>query len=240
LREEATVAHNKMKEASDSVASSQRRDFQESRNLTQAFLEYVAKQPANMGPGTLSPRALSPGGSEVIGMHRAAAILNAGGADYEAYVEGFKKDHPTYDIKRINTSQLNQEIESQYQDQSNAFKADHQIESQYDKNKESLKQKGENLGLREETFQESGLKKEVADQRAQTNERLEARQKEHAQELTPLQEKVEAGRNQTVVGSNLKQIGWSAVSTVGLEKLFDSSKEIPKDKTPHNSPLNRK
>ncbi|MBY0272295.1 MAG: conjugal transfer protein TraG N-terminal domain-containing protein [Alphaproteobacteria bacterium] len=234
LREEATVAHNKMKEASDSVASSQRRDFQESRNLTQALLEYVAKQPINTGPGA------SPGVSNPIGMQRAVAILNAGGAEYEAYVDGFKKDHPTYDIRRINTSQLNQEIESQYQGQSNAFKADHEIESQYDKNTESLKQKGQSLGLREETFQESGLKKEVTNQQAQAKARLKARQKEHAQELIPLQEKVETGRNQTVVGSNLKQIGWSAVSTVGLDELFDSSKEMPKDKTPHNSPLNRK
>jgi conjugal transfer mating pair stabilization protein TraG len=245
LREEATVAHNKMIEASDSVASSQRRDFQESRDLTQVFLEYVAKQPANMGPGALSSKTSSPGVSNPIGMHRAVAILNAGGADYEAYREGFKNAHPAYDIRRVNTSQFNQEIESQYQDRSSTIKADHPIESQYGQNTESINQKGQSLGLTQEKFkgsrsEESGLKKEVADQRAQTNKRLEARQKEHAKEVTPLQEKVDTARNQTVVGSNLKQIGWSAVSTVGLEELFDSSGETPQDKTPHNSPLNRK
>lgn len=229
LREEATVAHNKMKEASDSVASSQRRDFQESRNLTQAFLEYVAKQPANTGPaalspGTLSPRALSPGGSEAIGMHRAAAILNAGGADCEAYREGFQKDHPTYDIRRVNTSQLNQEIENQYQGQSSALKADHQIESQHDKNTESIKQKGQSLGLSKEKFKESGLKKEVAQRYREAEAKIEIRKEIISGKETPLQEKVNTARNETVVGGNIKQI-WEAAHADGNNYLKSLDKK---------------
>jgi len=225
LREEATVAHNKMKEASDSVASSQRRDFQESRNLTQALLEFVAKQPANTGPD---------GASESIGMQRAASILNAGGADYEAYVDGFKKDHPTYDIRRVNTSQFNQEIESQYRDQSRALKADQQIESQHGQNTQVLKQKGQNLGLKEETFKgsrpqesrfkESGLKEEVAQKHRDAGINIEIRKEVIADKETPLQEKVDTARNETVVGGNIKQI-WEAAHADGYNYLKSLDKE---------------
>lgn len=240
LREEATVAHNQMIEASDSVASSQRQDFQESRDLTQIFLEYVAKQPANTESETLSPKTSSPGvlNSEAspIGMHRAVAILNTGGADYEAYRERFKKNHPAYDIRRVNTSQFSQDLESQYQDQSRALKADHQVESQHGQNKESIKQKGQSLGLTQEKFkesgfhesqsqgsrsqesrfkesrsQESGLKEEVAQMHRDAGVSLEIRKEVISGKETPLQEKADTARNETVVGGNIKQT-WNSGS----------------------------
>jgi hypothetical protein len=237
LREEATVAHNKMKEASDSVASSQRRDFQESRNLTQAFLEYVAKQPVNTGPEALSPGTLGSGisnheaspGMSPIGMPRAASILNVGGADYEAYVDGFKKDHPTYDIRRINTSQLNQEIESQYQGQSSTLKADHQIESQHSQNTESINQKGQSMGLtqdkfKESRFQESGLKEEIAQRHREAEAKIEIRKEVIPDKETPLQEKVDTARNETVVGGNIKQT-WGAAHADGYNYLKSLDKK---------------
>jgi len=236
LREEATVAHNKMIEASDSVASSQRRDFQESRNLTQVFLEYVAKQPVNTGPGVLSSGAnpdtspeASPG-TNPIGMHRAAAILNAGGADYEAYLDGFKKDHPSYEIRRVNTSQFNQEIESQYQGQSSALKSDHQIESQHDQNKEFIKQKGQSLGLTQETFKESGLKEEVAQKHREAEAKIEVRKEVNVDKETPLQEKVDTAREENVVWDNMKQI-WSPGSEAAIEG-YNYLNSLPQENSP--------
>ncbi|MDI9635780.1 conjugal transfer protein TraG N-terminal domain-containing protein [Geitlerinema splendidum] len=236
LREEATVAHNKMIEASDSVASSQRRDFQESRNLTQALLEYVAKQPANTGPGALSPGDSSPGASlgvsNPIGMPRAAAILNAGGAEYEAYVDGFKKDYPTYDIRRINTSQLNQEIESQYQGQSSVLKVDHQIESQHDQNTESIKQKGKNLGLTQAKFKKSGLKEEVAQRHREAEAKIEVRKEVIADKEAPLQEKVDTAREGNIVWDNMKQT-WKAAHADGdnyLKSLDKKNSPQPPEK----------
>lgn len=271
LREEATIAHNQMIEASDSAASSQRQDFQESRDLTQIFLEYVAQQPINNeSNGDSSSKALSSGASlggsslgtsseaspgtslevRLIGMHRAVAILNAGGAEYEAYRERFKKDHPAYDIRRVNTSQFNQGIENQYQAQSNALKSDNQIESQHGKNVQSIKQKGQSLGLREETFKESrlkesrfkgsrpqesqsqgsGLKEEIAQMHRDAGVSLEIRKEVISGKETPLQEKVDTARNETVGGGNFKQI-WSS----GLEAAaegYNYLKSLDKKNSP--------
>lgn len=229
LREEATVAHNKMIEASDSVVSSQRRDFQESRNLTQALLEYVAKQPANTGPGALSSGA-SPEAS-LIGMNRAASILNAGGADYEVYLEGFKKAHSAYDIKRVNTSQFNQEIESQYQDKSSALKADHQIESQHGKNMEFINQKGQSLGLTQEKFKESGLKEEVTQRHREAGINIEIRKEVIADKEAPLQEKVDTAREGNIVWDNIKQT-WNPVSEAATADGYNYLKSLDKKNSP--------
>lgn len=232
LREETNLAHTAVKEASDSVASSQRRDFQESRDMTQPFLEYVAKQPANNGPGASS----SP-----MGMDRAVAILNSGGSEYEAYREGFKKANPAYDIQRVNTSGAQRNFESQYQAQSNALKTNHSPESQHVQNKKSVEQKGVNLGLTQETFKDSGLKQEIAQKHEETATNFGKRKKEIADQTTPLQKEFNTARNETVVGGNIKQIGKFVVSTLGPEGLgLNPSVEVPHDKPPHNSPLKRK
>lgn len=225
LREEATVAHNKMKEASDSVTSSQRRDVQESRDMTQPFLEYVAKQPANTGPNGAS----SPGTSSLIGMDRAVSILNTGGADYEAYREGFNKAHPTYDIQRVNTSQFQQGIESQYQAQSSTLKADHSLEAQHAQNRHFINQKGQNLRLSEETFQKTPVKNEVEKQHKRSNESLEARREEFTEKVVPLMQKVNTAREGNVVWGNIKQT-WSSTS----EAAVDGYNYL--DKIPRNFP----
>ncbi|KAB2833481.1 MAG: hypothetical protein F9K49_06530, partial [Caedimonadaceae bacterium] len=66
LRDEASVAHTQVKEVSDSFATNQRNDIQESRDFTRNFLEYVANQPVNRGPEPTPGDASS---QEKIGMN---------------------------------------------------------------------------------------------------------------------------------------------------------------------------
>ncbi|HUX78537.1 MAG TPA: hypothetical protein VMW10_02145, partial [Alphaproteobacteria bacterium] len=207
LREEATVAHTRMKEASESFASSQRHDFQETRDVTQSFLEYVAKQPVNSGPNSAS----SP-----IGMDQAVAILNAGGSEYETYRDGFKKAHPTYDIQRVNISQAQQSLESQYQAQSNALKADHFPESQYAQNRQSIKRQGQNLGLNQEKFNETPVRQEVKKQHERANDGLDVRKEEFTEQVVPLMHMVNTTREENVVWDNMKQT-WSSTSEAAAD-----------------------
>ncbi len=229
LREEATVAHSKMKEASDSVASSQRRDLQESRDFTQSFLEYVANQPVNQGPN---------GSSSSIGGDRAAAILSKGGAECETYREGFEKIHPAYDIQRVNTSQLQQGMQSQYQSQSNALKADHSMESQHAQDKQSIEQKGQNLGLTQEKFKESGLRQEVANRYKHASDKFKAKQQEHAGKAAPLEKKVDDAREENIIVGNLSNI---LVGESYLEKALKAEKAAQEaaQKTLQPTPLKK-
>jgi len=144
-------------------------------------------------------------------MRRAVSILNAGGAEYEAYREGFQNAQPAYDIQRVNTAQFNQGIESQYQRHSSALKADHALESQYGQSTESITQKGQSLGLKEETFNEFKLKNEVAESHKDAGIALEIRRETHAEKIVPLEEKVDTGRDETVLWGNIKQI-WNSGS----------------------------
>lgn len=212
----------------DSVASSQRRDFQESRDMTQTFLEYVAKQPANNGPG---------GASSLLGGDRVVAILSSGGAEYEAYKEEFKKANPAYDIQRVNTSCAQQGFGSQYQAQSTSLKSNHSLEAYHAQSKQLVEQRGQSLGLTQDTFKDSGLKQEVAQKHREAEAQLEVRKEKIADHATPLQGRVDTAREETVVGSNAKQTGRSLLSFAG--ELLNPSEEIPHDKTPHKSPLNR-
>ncbi|HUX78411.1 MAG TPA: hypothetical protein VMW10_01490, partial [Alphaproteobacteria bacterium] len=207
LREEATLAHTRMKEASESFASSQRHDFQETRDVTQSFLEYVAKQPANNGPNAASSS---------IGMDRAVAILNAGGSEYEVYKGGFKKTHPAYDIQRVNTSQELQGFGSQYQAQSTSLKADHSLESQYEQNSQSIERQGQNLGMTQEKFHETPVRQDVDQMQKAAESRVEARQEGITHDETHLQQQVDQAREANVVWDNLKQT-WKSTSQAASE-----------------------
>ncbi|HUX79590.1 MAG TPA: conjugal transfer protein TraG N-terminal domain-containing protein [Alphaproteobacteria bacterium] len=207
LREEATVAHTRMKEASESFASSQRHDFQESRDVTQPFLEYVARQPVNSGPGTAS----SP-----IGMKHAATILKEGGSEYQTYLEGFKKEHPHYALQRVASSEVQNGLESQYQAQSNSLKADHSLEAQYAQNRQSIERNGQNLGLTQEKFKEKPVRQDVEQQHKRANDRLDVRKEEFTEQVVPLMQKVNTAREENVVWDNIKQT-WSSTSEAAAD-----------------------
>ena len=206
LREEATLAHTRVKEASSAFASSQRQDFQESRDITHPFLEYVASQPVNNGPDLAS----SP-----IGMMGAVAILKEGGEAYQTYLEGFKEAHPQYAIQRVSGSE--KALEDQYATQSNTFKDKHSsLEAQHQQKKLLIDQKGKELGL-PENIEDSTIKNDVQQKQIEAESRIEARQ-ERMQD-TSLQKKVDTAREENVVLGNAKQIGSSVQYSVsGTQK----------------------
>ncbi len=207
LREEASLAHTRVKEASRAFASSQRKDFQETRDITHPFLEYVAGQPVNKGPEQSS----SP-----MGMMRATAILKAGGDEYQTYLEGFKKDHPQYEIQRVPVAEAQGSLENQYTAHSTAFKGTSpSLESQHSQNKESIDQKGKELGLMPERVEDSPIKTDVQQKHTETDIRIKERQEGVADNQSSLEKKVDTVRDENVVWGNAKQIGNSTWEAAG-------------------------
>ncbi len=223
LREEASLAHTRVKEASDAFASSQRKDFQETRDITHPFLEYVAKQPVNRGP----EQASSP-----MGMMQAAAILKAGGEDYQTYLEGFKKDNPQYEIQRVSTGESQQGLQDQYATKSTSFKANQlSLESHHNQHKESIGQQGKELGLTPEKVTSSSIKNEILQKRTEVEARLEARHEGINNSQSSLETKVDAARSENVILGNAKQV-WNSTSEAAVDiyktvRSRDSSKAKP-------------
>ncbi len=143
LREEASVAQTRVSELSDSVSSSQRRDFQESRNVTQDFLAFVADQPVNTGPGGEER-------NETIGMMGALSILKSGGGEYEAYRDHFTQLHPEYQVQRVNTNDARGGMEANYKATANTLRSKNSPNAHHEKQVDYVEKRGEELGLRKE------------------------------------------------------------------------------------------
>ena len=124
--------------------------------------------------------------------------------------------NPAYDIQRVNTSQFQQGMESQYQSQSNALKTDHSMESQHAQDRQAIEQKGKTLGLNEEKFQTTPVKKDVEEQHTRADESLKNRQRDHAEKVTPLQEKVNTARDGNIIWDNMKQT-WKSGSEAAVD-----------------------
>lgn len=223
LREEATSAHTKIKEVSDAYANSQRKDFQETRDITHPFLEYVAKQPVNKGP----EQASIP-----MGMMQAAAILKAGGEEYQTYLEGFKKDNPQYEIQRVSIEENQHGLQNQYVTKSSNFKNDQaSLALQHNQHKASIGQQGESLGLTPEKVKGSSNKNDILQKQREAESRLEARQEGINDDQAVLETKIDKARSENVVLENAKQVlNSTSEAAVDIYKTLTSKASSKKDK----------
>lgn len=136
-REEASVAHSKVDEISNSIASSQSSGIQVTKNLTKPFQDYVANQPALDGLGE--------GGK--IGQRGAAEILRQGGEEFETYFKQFQKDNPQYSIQRVNVAGAQEKLSAQYQAASGQLGTHEAFEGHYSHHRETVQEAGKHAGL---------------------------------------------------------------------------------------------
>ncbi|OJW46969.1 MAG: hypothetical protein BGO67_09740 [Alphaproteobacteria bacterium 41-28] len=171
LREEASIAQNKVKEAAESFASSQRHDFQESRDITRPFLEFVGRD---------------------VGMHQAATLLKQGGEEYQAYLQRFHQENPQYAIQRVNISQAQREMGQHYKAEFTPLKGNSSLASQHAQDQEHILNRGHDLGLNQESVPSHHLRKEIETLQHANEKAIQDRESAIKTNQEKLEEKVSA------------------------------------------------
>lgn len=116
LRDEVTVAQNKVKTLSHDISSAHGKSLTIQKDLIQEVLGYIAHQPVNAGPNC------SPGGQ--IGYEGARRIIEANGAEARAYYERFEQENPQYSIQSINSGQEKYALSSKFESESGKRRSD--------------------------------------------------------------------------------------------------------------------
>lgn len=230
LRTEASVAQSRVKELSSSLASTQRHDFQESRNVTQDFLEFVAHQPVNTGPGGET--------GETIGMRGALTILKTGGGEYQSYLQSFKEAHPQYSINRIDSQQEAQHLQKSYDTGAATLKEKSSLPEQYHQNTQHIETHGKEVGLSHEKTPHSvqiipqsstdaslpekasppGLKTQIDSHFEKTDQKLQERRGDIIAYETQSHKKAEEALQEPVIKGNAVH-AFTSVVDVG-ERVF--------------------
>jgi conjugal transfer mating pair stabilization protein TraG len=207
LREEATLAHTHAKELSSSFASSQRKDFQESRNITQDFLEFVSHQPVNMGPNDSSP-------VQEIGMMGALSILKGGGSEYDNYLHHFMQDHPQYTLQRVNTSQERATIDDRYTHHSANLKEKNSFSEDYQERVLHLDNEGLSQGLPGPS-PESDLPEKVENRLNSSTVKLKHRREDEISYAAKQSQAIETSSQENVALGNVEHAGKKILGTAG-------------------------
>lgn len=232
LREEVSLAQSKVKELSTSLSSSQRQDFQETRNVTQDFLQFVAHQPVNSGPQ-------GEGDAQKIGMMGALTLLKTGEGEYEAYLERFLQEHPHYKVQRIENNQVQRGLEGDFEAQGAQVKASHSLSPDYQAKAANIEAQGKQEGLIPEMvapFSEARVMKSLEDSGHALRERradLFAHKDKQEDKVTAAsQESVVLGNAQHA-GGNLLEGGGRLLKTINL---FNSQEAKAQQEQPKESP----
>lgn len=214
LRAEASLAQTHVKELSTSLASSRRRDFQESRNVTQDFLEYVAHQPINPGPQGSSS-------NQEIGMMGALSILKTGGQAYQTYLDRFFEENPQYTLERISMDDASQKLDQAYQSRATSLSPSPSLEGIYENKAYSLTQQGREEGLKDalptSLTPQVNATLETAPRKLQKQESWLRKESDHHHH------KMDKAAQENIVVGNVRQIGG---------KVLGTSTSIPEGLTP--------
>ena len=139
MRDEATIAHSKVDEISNSFSSSQSTGLQERRNTTQEIQDYIAAQPASTAPDGHS------GGK--IGAERAFAIQRQRGEEYLAYKEAFYAENLQYSVAGLNVANEQAKLESQFNKGAAHLRATNDVNDHYSNSKANVISQGANAKL---------------------------------------------------------------------------------------------
>jgi len=233
LREEASIAQNKVKTLSKDISSNQSKGLTISKELTQEVLEFIAHQPANPGPNGAS------GGQ--IGYKEARRILEGGGEERVAYLKRFQEAHPQYSIQSINVRGAESILNAQYETQTQHHKSNTGIQDQNASNIQSVPQYAKNsgfdradagqislhkaaynkVGLETENLPQETVKGFVKKQLKDSDQKIKDGKKPLADHEQILQDKQKAAQDKTLLGTAVKNL---ATSTG--EGLLSAAKDI--------------
>lgn len=230
LRNEVSVAKNQVDTVSKDISSSHGQSLSINKDLTQPILEYIAHQPVNSGPIEWGPNGESQG---QIGYEGARRIIENGGSEREAYIQGFQEENPHYKVQSINSSQSEATLSSTFESKAAELRQDSGVMSHHTQNTSDVLNRGKQAGLDPNNTTKS-IQKEVNSFMARTDDqRLAGTDKINTQEKA-LKTAQKASKDKHLTGTVIKNTA---------SNLFDHSgegKSLPADTTPYNSPMNRK
>ena len=237
LREEASVAKNKVDTLSKDISSSQSKGLTISKELTQEVLEFIAHQPANPGPNGSS------GGQ--IGYKEARRILENGGEERAAYLNRFQEKNPQYSIQSINVAGAQQALETRYETQAQHQRNNAGVQAQNTSNAQEVQHHANAAGLDKTRFDKARLEQEkaespqkdnsmkaaVLEQIKNTEGNIQKGSEEVGKQKQILQNTEKASQEKTLGGTALKNL---AVSTgEGLlstgKAVADAAEKLPPD-----------
>lgn len=241
LREEAAIAHNKVKTLSKDISSSQSKGITITKELTQEVLEFIAHQPANSITGTLGNQI----DSGQIGYKEARRILENGGEERAIYLKRFQEQNPQYSIQSINVDGTKSTLNTQYETQAQQQRKSANIQAQNASNAQDVQNQAQTAELtqsplnqqnKESTQKDNSVKKAVLDQIEDTGSKIDKGSGEIAQQKQTLQDAEKASQEKTLLvtaGKNLFNSTVDGFSSVGkdvaeaIEKLPPDSLNIP-------------
>ncbi|MBL8675881.1 MAG: conjugal transfer protein TraG N-terminal domain-containing protein, partial [Alphaproteobacteria bacterium] len=227
LREEASIAQNKVDTLSKDISSSQSKGLIINKELNQEILEFIAHQPANPGPNGVS------GGS--IGYKEARRIFEQGGEERAAYLKRFQEENPQYSIQSINVAGARSDLNMQYEAQAQHQRGNVVVQAQNTSNTQEVQHHAKAAGLdktrldktrleqekAESPQKEYSIKAAILEQIKNTEDKVQKGSEEIGKQKQILQDAEKASQEKTLGGTALKNL---AVSTG--EGLLSASKDV--------------
>ncbi len=193
LREEASIAQNKVDTISRDRSSSQSKALTVQKELTQAVFEFIAHQPSNPGPNGLS------GGK--IGHKEALRILNENGEESAIYRKCFQEKNPQYSIQAINVAGAQKALSMHYESEAQQYKNNTDVSAQNASNIQDVEQRSKEAGLDrtkanldQTQFDQTSIHQKKAES-PQKAEKSDPSAKEFfSQQLQDIENKIEVGQ----------------------------------------------
>lgn len=235
LREEASVAQNKVDTISRDRSSSQSKGITVQKELTQEVLEFIANQPSNPGPNGLS------GGK--IGHKEALRILNKNGEESAIYRSRFQEDNPQYSIQSINVAGAQQALEMRYESEAQNQRSGFNVQAQNASNIQGVEQHSKDAGFDKTKFdkkrleqgntdnpqKEGSVKNDVLQQIKDTEEKIGKGNKGIGEQEKILQDAEKASQDKTLLGTagkNLFESGGKGLLSVGKD-VVEAIEKLP-------------
>lgn len=192
LREEFSVAQNRVNTISNDISASQGKSLSINKNLTQEILDFIAHQPINAGPDGASQGS--------IGHEGARRIMEANGAEARAYYERFQQENPQYTIESINSSQHLTRLSSKYESESSKLKTDFNAAAQHGQNTENVLSQAKSEHLDPHKVPES-RREEISKSLSKQDDIIEQKKRSIDTEEEELQKAEKNSKDQTLVGT---------------------------------------
>jgi len=168
--------------------------------------------------------------------------MEANGAEAKSYYKRFEQENPQYSIQSINLRQENAALSSKFETESSKLKQSSGagLPQRHTQNTGNILAQGKRAGV-DPNHTPQSIQQDVTSFIGEKGKALTEGKKVIDEQEKKLQTAAKVAQSATLGGTaskNLLKSGWEGAASV-VETLH-SDKLQPVDKTPYNSPLNRK
>ncbi len=177
-----------------------------------------------------------------IGYEGARHIMETNGSDAKSYYKRFEQENPQYSIQSINLRQENAALSSKFETESSKLResSDSGVTQKHTQNTGNILAQGKRAGV-DPNHTPQSIQKDVTSFIGEKGKVITEGKKVIDGQEKKLQTAAKVSQGTTLGGAaskNLLKSGWDGVTSVAGD--LHSDKPQPVDKTPYNSPLNRK